>query len=192
MADQKQPGQPQAGQPQPAAAPAKRSKAQEYDEQLKAAQAKYLERYQTAWANYYQKVEQATTEHNSAVREIHEAARKAAAPQSTGDSTPAQSIEAFRAARSKSLHSVNEVHVQLRNAEHKYGQKLTSFWDDVWDSVSDAVQDFWDWIVGWWEDPPVEGVAPVLRTLADPAWRASFDPAAIAYYGGWNYGPKLV
>lgn len=202
MADQKQGGQGQGGQSQgtPPADVQKtqeqaKAKAQEVVDRGREYQTRYeayVTKYNAAWANYYKKTAEAYNEYQEDLKGIHEGARKASLAQpAVDDKDPAKTFEAYKAARAKNLNAELEVQQRVHTAERKYSTKLTSFWEDAYNSVAEAIADFWNWLIGWWEEPPVEGAGRRLM-LADPAWRVAFEPGATApYYTGWDYGAKL-
>jgi hypothetical protein len=192
--NQPQGGPPQAPSPEKVQEQVKKQvgKVRQHQQQLGDAQVKYFQKVQETWKNYHERSDKAYSEYLDTRRNIFEGERKAAAqaPQGSEDKSPEQNMEAYKSALLKSGHQVREVNDKLREVDEKYLMTRKGFWDDVVNSVNDAVQDFWEWLVGWWEEPPVEGGAP-LRALADQAWRSAFDPATVAYYSGWNYGQKL-
>jgi hypothetical protein len=208
MTEEKKPGgQPQASQAQgsgsqPQSSQSKEgskaqaqepvNRVQEYYRQLGDAEAKLAQKKRDAWATYAKKTQHAATVYQDTVREIYDGARKASAPPPEEGKSPSETLEAYKVARSKNLHSAMEVNSQLLAAGRQYDKVCKSFWDDIVDSLSDAVNDFWDWINGWWEEPPVEGGGGGNpRRLADLAWRNAFENPAAAYYAGWNYGANL-
>ena len=176
---------PQAGGA-PAVAPPKEEPVNR-SQQLAERQAKYWNRVQAARETYFKKSAEAYQTYQDAVVEIYEGGKKQAASKGS-EGTLAQGLQAYQAARTDSARSAVALQQQLRAAETKYAQAHGSFWDDIWTEIASAVDEFWNWILGWWE-PPVEGGGAPFRTLAD--WRTALDPGVGPYYAGYNYGASL-
>ena len=158
---------------------------QEYQAQV----AKLNQRAEEAWAVYYKKTGIAYNAYQDTMREVYAVDERKASTQAP-ERTPEESLRAYKADRLKGLNTAAEAQAKVLAAEQNFVKARVGFWGDVHSAIADAVKDFWEWLVGWWEEPPVEGGGR-RHMFGDPAWRTTFDPYNAVSYLGWNYGENL-